>query len=243
MTDQQTQQESDQPIEEAYDRLATALAPPPDVAARVERRLGARRRTRRVGVVGAAGLVAAGVVGGAVLLGSGDDGASTSSPRTYRPPRGSFVLTRPDGSTFELSDLTLSCEPPPEAGTDGLKAPQRIWLSSPRDMGPDGETPQQPFLLFEGIVDKVDGRTFRLPYNADDGSSDSRAFVLFALDPEVTSSEARANEVSSAEEGAAGSVVVTRASCDPVPVLELEVDADLGSEVSLDSLHVSGSFG
>jgi hypothetical protein len=242
MTDPETHQESDQPIEEAYDRLATALAPPPDVANRVERRLVARRRTRRVGVVGAAGLVAAAAVGGAVLLGSGDDGASVVA--TDEPAAtGSFVLTRPDGSTFELSDLTLSCEPPLEAGTDGLKGPQRIWLSSPRDMGPDGESPQQPFLLFEGIVDKVDGRTFQLPYNSDDGDSDSRPFVLFALDPEVTSSEARANEVSSAEEGAAGSVVVTRASCDPVPVLELVVDGDLGSEVSLESLHVSGSFG
>ena len=115
MTDQQTHEASDQPIEEAYDRLATALAPPPDVAARVERRLGARRRARRAGVVGAAGLVAAGAVGGAVLLGSGDGGA-TPSPRTTRAATGSFVLTRPDGSTFELSDLTLSCEPPLEAG-------------------------------------------------------------------------------------------------------------------------------
>ncbi len=53
----------------------------------------------------------------------------------------------------------------------------------------------------------------------------------------------RANEVSSAEEGAAGSVVVARASCDPVPVLELEVDATLGSEVAQGTLHLSGSFG
>ncbi len=74
MTEHQTHEASDQPIEEAYDRLATALAPPPDVAARVERRAGARRRARRVGVVGAAGLVAAGVVSGVVLLGSGDGG-------------------------------------------------------------------------------------------------------------------------------------------------------------------------
>ena len=67
--------------------------------------------------------------------------------------------------------------------------------------------------------------------------------MLFALDPEVSPSEARANEVSSAEEGAAGSVVVARASCDPVPVLELEVDATLGSEVEQGTLHLSGSFG
>ena len=32
MTDQQTQQPPDQPIQQAFDRLATALAPPPDLA-------------------------------------------------------------------------------------------------------------------------------------------------------------------------------------------------------------------
>ena len=241
MTEHQTHEASDQPIEEAYDRLATALAPPPDVAARVARRAGARRRARRVGAVGAAGLVAAGVVSGVVLLGSGDGGDTVATD--VPEETGSFVLTRPDGSTYELTDLSLSCEPAREAGAGGQKGPQRIWLSSPRDMGPDGQTPQQPFLLFEGIIDKVDGRTFRLPYNSNDGSSDSRAFVLFALDPEVSPPADRANEVSSAEEGAGGSVVVARASCDPVPVLELEVDATLGSEVEQGTLHLSGSFG
>ena len=110
MTEHQTHEASDQPIEEAYDRLATALAPPPDVAARVERRAGARRRARRVGVVGAAGLVAAGVVSGVVLLGSGDGGDTVATD--VPEETGSFVLTRPDGSTYELSDLILSCEAP-----------------------------------------------------------------------------------------------------------------------------------
>ena len=96
--------------------------------------------------------------------------ALTSSPRTNRPPTGSFVLTRPDGSTYELSDLTLSCEGPfGQASSEGQTGPQRIWMTSPLVLGADGETPEQPFLLFEGIVDKVDGRTFRLPYNSDDG--------------------------------------------------------------------------
>ena len=136
------------------------------------------------------------------------------------------MLTRPDGSTFELSDLILSCDGPFGKASGARQGPQRIWLTSPFPFGADGQRqPEQPFLVFEGIVEKIDGRTFRLPFDADDGSSDSRAFVLFAVDPEVAPSETRANEVSSAEEGAAGSVVVTRASCDPVPVLELEVDA------------------
>lgn len=235
--------ERDQPIADAYDRLATALAPPPDVAVRVHERLGARRRARRMGAVGAVGLVAAAVVGGAALLGSGDGGAdvvATDDPAAS----GSFVLTRPDGSTYEITDLTVSCKGPfaELRGEDprGPQGPQRIWLTSPMVLAADGETPEQPFLLFEGIVDKIAGQTFALPSN---GSSDERAFTLFAVDTEVPPSAERPNEVSSAEEDAVGSVVVTRASCDPVPVLEIEVDATLGSEVSLGTVAVAGSFG
>ena len=39
--------ELDTQIEDAYRRLGTALAPPPDVAVRVVRLAGARRRRRR----------------------------------------------------------------------------------------------------------------------------------------------------------------------------------------------------
>ncbi len=68
--------------------------------------------------------------------------------------------------------------------------------------------------------------------------------MLFAADSGITEDgPERANEVSSAEDGAAGEVRVLRASCDPTPVLELEVDATLGSELEGRApWQVEGSF-
>jgi len=241
MTDQQTQQPPDQPIQQAFDRLATALAPPPDLAGRVERRLEARRRVRRAGVAGAACVVAAGVVGGAWLLGSGDRGVDTIAEDVPASATGQFVLTRPDGSTYEMTDLIVSCEGPFGSPIQGASpGPQQIWLtSSPPELTAGGKVLEHPFVMFEGIVEKIDGRTFELPV---DGSSDGRPFTLFAIDSEVGPSRPEANEASSAEDGAAGSVVVARASCDGAPVLDLEIDATLGSEVEQGTLHVSGEF-
>ena len=64
--------------------------------------------------------------------------------------------------------------------------------------------------------------------------------ILFMADSEGTG---RANEVSSSEAGAAGTVRVLEASCDPVPVLRLEVDMTLGSEVEQNTLDLAGSLG
>jgi hypothetical protein len=75
------------------------------------------------------------------------------------------------------------------------------------------------------------------------GDSDHRAFVLFAADADSESPGKRGNEVSSAESGAAGTVRVLRASCDPTPVLEIQVEATLGSEVQRGTLDLVGSFG
>lgn len=233
--------ELDPQIEDAYRRLGTALAPPPDVAVRVTRLAGARRRRRRVATAGVVGVLAAGAVGGAVAFG----GADPESPGTVAvdpgPAAHSFVLTRPDGSTYEMSDLTIACTDPDAAagGTDPT-GPQRIWLTSPRDISADGTVFGSPFVYFTGIVDKIDGQTFQLPV---DGDSEHVALTLFALDPEVAPTEKRANEVSSAEFGAAGTIVVARASCDPTPVLQLQVDVTLGSEVQQNTLDLAGSFG
>ena len=84
-----------------------ALAPPPDVAVRVER-VGRRAAAptacggRRGG-----GLVAVGAVGGAVVLGGADPESAGNVAVDPGSPTGSFVLTRPDGSTYEMADLTL----------------------------------------------------------------------------------------------------------------------------------------
>jgi hypothetical protein len=231
--------ELDPQIELAYRRLGTALAPPPDVAVRVVRLAGARRRRRRVAAAGVACAVAAGAVGGAVVLGGADPENDNAVAVDPGGPTGSFVLTRPDGSTYEMSDLTLTCDAPPEAGYQAGR-PQRIWLMSPSDISADGKVLGSPFVYFTGIVDKLDGQTFQLPVDGSD--SDHIALTLFAADPDVAPTEERANEVSSAEYGSTGTIVVARASCDPTPVLDLEVDVTLGSEVQQGTLDLAGSF-
>jgi hypothetical protein len=232
---------TDQQIEDAYRRLDGALAPPADVAVRVERQIRGRRARRRTAMAGVAGLVVVGAVGGAVLLGSGDDqsGDRIATDQSVPGPQGSFVLTRPDGSTYEFTDLTLSCDR--DARGEDLP-PGTMTLYSPFEPDESGEALARPFLQFEAIVDKVDGREFQLPFERDNGSSNHRAFTLFAADV-APSGKTQGNEVSSAEAGAAGTLHVIRASCDPTPVLELEADATLGSEVNQAPYDVTGSFG
>ena len=94
-------------------------------------------------------------------------------------------------------------------------------------------------MYFTGIVDKIDGQTFQLPV---DGDSEHVALNLFAADPDVAPTEKRANEVSSAEYGSTGTIVVAHASCDPTPVLDLEADVTLGSEVEQGTLDLAGFF-
>lgn len=221
---------ANQEIAIAYGRLGTALAPPRDTAVRVERRVAVRRRRRRTALVGAAGLVLAGTVGGAVLLGSGADADGETVATDQPGPEGSFLVTRTDGSTFTVDDLTLSCDQTP--GGEPAEA-GRIYLYS------EGE----PFFYLDAAVDKVAGQTFTLPFESRSGSSDHRAFVVFVADSEVAPGAREANEVSSAEPGAGGTVQVVRAACGPTPVLELAIDATLGSEVEQGSYAVVGSFG
>jgi hypothetical protein len=226
----------DPQVHDAYLRLGTALAPPPDVATRVVRRVAARRRHRRVAAGGVGLVVAAGVVGGLVALGGGSssDTVAVDQPATH----GSFTITRADGSTWTTSELTLTCQPPPgEPFSPG--GPQHIWLLSPRHVSADGKVLGDPFVSFSGIVDKIGGKTFQLPL---DQASDTVPLVLFAADPDVPATAERANEVSSAEAQASGTVTVTEASCDPTPVLTISADTTLGSEVEQGTLKVSGSF-
>jgi hypothetical protein len=224
----------DRELTEAYARLGAALAPPPEVASRVERVVVGRRRRRRATAIGAALMVTAGVAGGVVVLRSGDDGQSVVATDPGGP-RGSFTLTRADGSTIELDDLTLSCEKGPGGGAGQAG---HIYLFSPFELDPSRESLKEPYVYFDAVVAEVDGRDFTLPFDSESGSSDDRAMVLFAAD----AGGKNANEVSSAEPGASGTVRVLRASCEPTPVLELEGDGTLGSEVQQRPWTVVGSY-
>ena len=135
MTDQQTHEASDQPIEEAYARLATAPR-----AATGRRRhassaaVGARRRARRRTASSGAAGPRWRPAWSAVPCCSGAATTRTATPSPSDDPEaaGSFVLTRPDGSTYELTDLILSCDGPfGQAERRARTGPQRIWLTSP----------------------------------------------------------------------------------------------------------------
>ncbi len=235
---------TEQQIKDGYRLMDGALAPPLDTIARVERRVASRRRRRRTAVAGGCTLGVLAVAGLAVTSLSGDDG--DAPPVAVDPgfSNSTLVLTRPDGSTVAFPQVSVSCNPPEdEAGNPSSTSSGtgRIWLTSPAYFT-SGEA-REPFIYFEGIVRKIDGdRTFTFPRDWRRGS-DRWPLTLFAADSGTRGEEGGPNEVSSAGEGAAGTVRVVEAACEPVPVLRLEVDMTLGSEVVGPTLDLAGSAG
>ena len=219
-------------IQEGYEQLGSALVPPMDAQDRVANRVRVRRQRRRVAVASGAalGVVAAGGVV-AVLINGADD---TDSQLAVDPPTG-LELTRPDGSTYTFENVTVTCERWPEDGPGSGQ--QRIRAVSPRHI--ENERVMEPFVYFSGIVSEIEGgQTFTFP-NDSSMSSDKEPMILFVADSEGASG---GNEVSTSQAGAAGTVRVVQASCDPTPTLHLEVDTDLGSEVSQPTLHIAGEL-
>ena len=200
-------------IRDGYERLDSALHAPQDAFDRVEKRMRARRRHRRVGVAAGTAVVVA-AVGGYVAVSSGGSDDGREGLVAVDTPPVSLVLTRPDGTTVEFDDLTVTCD-----------GGSHLLLSSPRRF--EGERLLQPFVHVEADVAALDlPRTFTLPIESADGSSESLPLTVFVADTEGAPD---GNEVASSA-GGAGTVTVTRASCGPTPVLELEVDATLASE-------------
>ena len=232
---------TEEQIKDGYDRLDGALAPPLDSDQRIQRRVTARRRQRRTAVAGVATLGVLAVGGTVVALAGGDDGTGTPvATDTTSGPVSTLVLTRPDGSTYAFDDVTVSCDPPKTAAGDPISdGPGRIWMYSPMKFtGSEAEDDvrvAEPFVYFEGVVDKLQGdRTLDLPVWGP-GDSSTYAMTLFVAD------SADDNEAASSA-GGSGTVRVLRAACEPTPVLELEVDGTLDSEVEKDPLKVSGSL-
>jgi hypothetical protein len=234
---------TEQQIKDGYARLDGALAPPMDVAERVQRRVTVRRRRRRAGIVAGALVAVVGVGGGVVAATSGDDGpGDTVAVDQPSGPVSTLVMTRPDGSTYAFPDVTVTCDPPKTAGGDTLGLTGRIWMYSPMELtgSEDGDDALavRPFVYFEGIVAKLqEDRTFSLPVDWP-GDSSTYPITLFMADTEGAPD---GNEVASSS-GGSGTVRVLEATCDPVPVLRLEVDATLGSEEGKQSLDLAGAL-
>jgi hypothetical protein len=226
---------TDEQIKDAYARLEGALAPPLDVAERVQRRVVVRRRRRRVVEAGAAAVLAVAAIGGAVALSGGDDPSGSRTAVDQPPgPVSTLVMTRPDGSTYAFEDVEVTCTAPD--GDEPQSGPQRIWAISPRTFEHDRAV--EPFVYFDGIVSKIRGdRTFTFP-NDWSTTSDEYPMVLFMADSEGKDG----NEVASSAGGESGTVRVLEASCTPSPTLRLEVDMTLGSEEGKQPLDVAGTL-
>lgn len=223
---------TDEQIQDGFARLTSALAPPADAPERVARRITQRRRLRRAGVA-VCGVVVIAAAGTAVVIGGdGGDGPGTVAADPAGPD-GSLVLTRPDGSTYPFGGITVQCGPGPTGQNTGTPT---IVAQSARRM--DGSRLLRPWFYFEGKVGDLElGRTYELPMQ---GGSDEVPLVVFVAD--VAGDGQDGNEVSSSEPGAAGTVRVLRASCEPAPSLEVEIDATLGSEVEQEPFHVAGTL-
>jgi hypothetical protein len=232
---------NDQDILEAYRGLSTPESPPADLLDRVHGRIGRRRTVRRV----VAGLAAVAVSGGtsAVLLGGSDGTTANDLVATDPEASSTLTFTHVDGGThtFAAADLGLFCSAP-DSG------PERLFLTR-ADLVDDlraGREPGEevlaaaPLLYVELLVGQITpGQEFRLPYESSSGDTDDRLMTLFVASEE---GGPRANEVSSAEPGAAGVVTVREATCGPTPTLSIEIDGKLGSEVEQQALAIEGGY-
>ena len=239
-----TTDDKDELIGTAYERLDSALAPPMDAQQRIERRIVVRRRARRVAAAGVATVVVVGVAGGLAIARSGDSPDGTVAVDQPAEPASTLVMTRPDGSTVAFPDVTVSCDPPVANGDEPVydATPDRIWAYSPIDFGGtienDDAVVTAPFVMIEGILSELqEKRVFELPIEGPEGASPEPLNVFIA----DTEGGRDGNEVSSSV-GDTGTVRVLEASCDPVPVLRLELQTTLGSEENKQSLDLAGAL-
>jgi hypothetical protein len=234
--------ETDEIIGAAYARLDGALAPPADGVERVAHRIATRRRRRRVARVGVVVVVVAGVAGGLAIARSGDSPSGSVAVDQPPSPHSTLVLTRPDGSTVAFPDVTVSCDPPVANGDQPVEnpTPDRIWAYSPIEFSgsidDNDAVVSHPFVMIQGVLSELqEQRVFELPIEGPQGDSPEPLNVFVA----DTEGAADGNEVSSSV-GDAGTVRVLEASCDPVPVLRLELQTTLGSEEGKRSLDLAG---
>ena len=231
---------TEQQIRDGFEQLAGALAPPLDAQQRVDRRVRVRRRRRRAALAGAAVVGVAAVGGVALVAASGEDGG----PQVATDPGSThLVMTRPDGTTYAFDDVQVSCEPPVTTSGEAVDDPQpgTIWAWSPIDVtgsfAQDDEALNsalnKPFVMVQGSVAELTaGRTIPMP------TTGEGELIVFIADTEGAPD---GNEVVS-DGDSTGTIRVLEASCDPVPVLRLEIDGVLGSEEGKQSLGLSGEL-
>jgi hypothetical protein len=232
---------NEQDILEAYRDLSTPPSPPTDVLDRVHSRIGRRRTARR----GVAGIAAVAAIGGAgvVILGGSDRTSESDLVATDPGATSTITFTHVAGGTytFAAADLGILCTTRDSGGETLILTRADLVDDLRAEREPSqGVLAAAPLLYVELLVDQVEpGQEFQLPYESTSGDSGDRLMTFFVASEE---GGPRANEVSSAEPGAAGVVTVHEATCGPTPSLWIEIDATLGSEVEQPPLAIKGEY-
>ena len=177
-----------------------------------------RLRRRRLVTVAAAAVVAVLAIAIPVALAGGD--RSVDEP-IERPESDALSFTRPDGSTFTIDGAQVRCPSPEQSDS-----PSQAIVVLARGRSAHG-TPG--YFTIQALVDEVaEGATVDLPTQAverEGGGPDYESVHLFVYDAE------RDGELSSSQEEASGTIVFESLSCDPVPAIDVRINATLGSEV------------
>jgi hypothetical protein len=135
-------------------------------------------------------------------------------------PLDGALVTREDGSSFEVSDLSVRCGP-----DDQFPGEVVLIVASPRSAAQGMQLVVVPSLV------AADTEVTLPAYATESGVS------LFIYDRET------GDEANSGAEDSSGSITIDTASCDPAPLIEMRFDAVLGSELfGLDPLDVLGEI-
>ncbi len=161
-----------------------------------------------------------------VLAACGGDFA-TIEPRNPTKAADGVVVTRADGSSYEITNAVATCYAAKQK--PGLEVAR---LSAPGDVAPSNR--HRAWLLVE-VVPGTTG-TYRLPLKERDFAAGPPDVTLLAVDPR------RDNELSGAVDEARGWITVHESTCDPEPRLSIRVDARLGSELGLKPAEVRGGM-
>ena len=161
-----------------------------------------------------------------VTAGCGADFATVEPDNPSRVADG-LVVTRADGSSYEMNDAVAECRTDPDH--PGV---QIVRLNAPADAGT--ERRRETFLYAE-VVPGVLG-TRELPLDERDSGAGPSDLTLFGVDSQTR------NELSASLRQATGTVTVVEATCDPEPRIAIHVDATLASEVGQPGERVRGSL-
>ncbi len=161
-----------------------------------------------------------------LLSGCGGSFATVEPENPERAAEG-LVVTRADGSSYELEDAVASCyaaEQKPDLEVLRLTAPASV-TSGDRSHG-----------MF--MVEVVPGTvgSYRLPLEERDWAAGPPDVTLFVADPR------RRNELNGALEKSRGRITIREATCDPEPAISVTLDAELGSEIGRPPVKVEGGM-